>query len=221
MPRHSERIPPARSRNVPRLAVAVAIACAAWASRPSASLLLFQPDPGTLGAIPDYPTGQIACHLPGVPVAKDVTFTVSGLEGAVESVVVAITFSPPHAFVGDLSVTLIAPGGGPSHVLFARTGATTATGFGDSSNLDGTYLFADGTLGTWWEAAAAAGNGESVPSSNYRTTAAGGAGQTDPAPPTSMNAVFNGVLPNGVWTSASPTGAGAPLVESAVAFFLW
>ena len=153
--------------------IVLALVGAFWVSRPSATVITFGADPGTLGAIPEYPPGQASCHLP-VSTPKDVTFTVTvnDLAGRVRSVLVSMTFSPAHTFVGDLTATLIAPGG-QSHVLFGRTGATTATGAGDSSDVAGPYFFHDNALafpsgGGWWQAATAAGATVALPSQRLR-----------------------------------------------------
>jgi hypothetical protein len=112
--------------------------------------------------------------------------------------------SPVHTFVGDVTATLIAPNGA-SHTIFGHTLATTATSFGDSSDLGAQYIFSDNAPtppnGGWWQAATAAGAAVIMPTGTYRTTASGGAGATNPQPPTSINAAFSGVAnPNGTWT---------------------
>ena len=95
--------------------------------------------PGTgTGAIPDGPAGcgtgsgelNVVFHAfeSGMPQRGLSDVRVTGLQIA-------------HQYVGDLTVMLIAPNGA-SRVLFGRTGATS-TGLGDSSNLFGTYSFAD------------------------------------------------------------------------------
>ncbi|MFN6964765.1 MAG: hypothetical protein ACK4S4_13500 [Pyrinomonadaceae bacterium] len=161
----------------------------------------FPANSGTLGAIPDHAgTCQTGPFTP-----KDVTFTVSGLSGTVSNVNVAMTFGGPnHTWMGDVVATLIAPNGA-SHVIFGRTGATTATAAGDSSDLGAAYTFSDNApsppSGGWWQAATAAAATAVMPTGTYRTTASGGAGATNPMPPTNMNAAFSGVTnANGTWT---------------------
>jgi subtilisin-like proprotein convertase family protein len=166
-----------------------------------APYLSFPANPASLGAIPDGPTSTPGTF--GIP--RDVTFPVTGLIRKVRSVKVTLTLSgPPHTVVGDLDVVLTSPGGVRSLVVFSRTGATTATGVGDTSDATGPYTFADSATGTgWWQAAAAAGPTTAIAPGMYRTTAAGGAGQVDPAPPTSLDATFRGLMPtqsNGTWT---------------------
>jgi len=156
--------------------------------------------PGTgVGAIPDGLTGTPPQF--GAPLV--VSFPVSGVSGNVTNVSVSITMT--HTFVGDVNVVLAAPGGLPSMVVVSRIGVTTATGFGDSSNYGGTYVFADSASGTniWTVAGGVCDNACVVLPDTYRTTGPGQAGQTNPAPVTSLNATFAGLTPaqaNGTWT---------------------
>jgi subtilisin-like proprotein convertase family protein len=167
----------------------------------SVPYLAFAANPASLGPIPDGVSNVGGSF--GSP--RDVTFTVSGITRKVLSVRVSLTLAGPfHTVVGDLDVTLISPGGVRSLVVFSRTGATTALGFGDNSDCAGPYTFADSAAGTgWWQAATAAGPTTAIPSGTYRTTAPGGAGQADPAPATSLDATFVSLMPaqaNGTWT---------------------
>ncbi len=154
--------------------------------------------PGTgVGAIADSTTNGTY----GTPLV--VNFNVSGVTQTISSVTVDVTMT--HTWIGDLDVVLAAPGGSPSIPIFSRVGATTATAAGDSSNLSGRYLFRDqSTLNIWTVATAAAcGTDCIVTPEVYRTTAPGGAGQTNPPPFTNLTATFSGLTPaqaNGVWT---------------------
>jgi len=153
------------------------------------------------GAIPDDGPSEPNCHITvGTPL--NVTFNVTGLTGSLSNV--AVSFTGTHTFVGDITSTLIAPNGA-SHILFSRTGATTSTSIGDGSDLGGTYGFSDTFTsppsGGWWQAAAAVDQTLPVAPGNYRTTQAGGAGTSSPAPATNMNPDFSTVSnPNGTWT---------------------
>lgn len=142
------------------------------------------------GAIPDGPS---PCHsATGAP--RDVTFAVAGLSGNVIGVSLELTGT--HPFLGDLRVILISPGGTQADI-FNRTGATTPTAFGDSSNLGGPYVFDDFQTGNWWTAATAVDLNTAVPAGGYRSSAGGS------ATPTSLNPVFSGLTPaqaNGTWT---------------------
>jgi hypothetical protein len=167
--------------------------------------------PGTgVGAIPD---GGSGCG-PSPGAARDVTFTAAGLSGSPTAVDINMTFgSPVHTFIGDVSAILIAPNGA-SHTVFARTGATTATAFGGSSDLGATYNFSDTApappSGGWWQEETVRGAAEIMTAGTYRTTASGGAGATNPQPPTSINAAFAAVPnANGTWTLRLTDGCGA------------
>ena len=152
----------------------------------------FSANAGTLGAIPDG-TSLTPCSS---VTPRNVTFTASGLSGAPSNVEVSITAgSPVHTFVGDLIATLIAPNGA-SHVVFGRTGATSAGSFGSGSDFAGPYNFRDSAAGTnWWTAAATT----PIPSGDYRSTLPGPT--TTPAATTLITPDFSGVSnPNGTWT---------------------
>jgi len=130
--------------------------------------------------------------------ARDVTFDVTGLAGTIDSV--SIEFSANHTFIGDLRVTLISPIG-VSHLLFSRTGATTASSFGFSSDLDAanTYQFSDSASVNWWQHVQDAFVAGVIPSVSARTTGEGGQGVANPAPLTSLNDTFASTPPNGTW----------------------
>jgi hypothetical protein len=160
---------------------------------------VFAAVPASLGAIPD---GTALSPLPSYGAARDVLFNVSGMSGTVQGVSVDFTSGgPAHTFRGDLEVTLIGPGGAPSHLLFSRTGATTATSFGSGSDLSGPYTFTDTAAGTHWWAVAST---PTTPGS-YRTVGPGPSA-SNPAF-TSLNTTFAGILPNGQWTLRFRDGA--------------
>jgi subtilisin-like proprotein convertase family protein len=95
-------------------------------------------------------------------------------------------------------------------VIYASTGATTPTSFGDSSDLTGPYSFKDSAAGVnWWQAAATALAGEPIPPGDYRTTAAGPQATANNSPATNMTAAFASVAnPNGTWTLRFTDNAG-------------
>jgi subtilisin-like proprotein convertase family protein len=153
--------------------------------------------PGTgFGAIAD---GGVGC-APSAGAPRDVTFAVTGM-GAVAPADVRVTgLSLTHSYVGDLTVTLIAPNG-TQQPLFGRTGALVAAGFGDSSNLAGPYDFADDAAGGWWASATAVNDTTPVAAGAYRTTQVGGAGADPNGTTTELTSAFAGVThPNGTWT---------------------
>ena len=167
---------------------------------PVAPSATFNASAGSLGAIPDH-VGT--CQTAPFNSGRTVFFTASGLGPTITNVQLSMTFGAPiHPFVGDISATLIAPNG-DSHVVFARTLATTAAGFGDSSDLAGPYVFRDAAVppnGGWWQTAAIVGAGAAMTPGEYRTTNSGGAGAPNPQPATNMTASFAGVPnPNGSW----------------------
>ncbi|WP_420118764.1 hypothetical protein [Micromonospora sp.] len=146
------------------------------------------------GAIPDGGT----CGTPGSP--RDVTFDVSGVAGQTAYVVKVSDLLLTHPYAGDVTVTLIAPGGAASAVLFSRTGSISATGGGDDSDLGGPYSFTDSAQGDWWAAATAADGGSPIPSGVYRTSEPGGA----PGATGAQTYIYDDFLPvqqvNGTWT---------------------
>jgi hypothetical protein len=161
----------------------------ATAASPTA---VFAANPASLGGIPD---GPAACNAYGAN--RDVTFTVTGISGTVSNVAVNFTIAPAHTWVGDLDVRLIAPNA-VEHVIFSRTGATTATGAGFSTDAGGPYTFADTAPAspTWWGAAAT----NPIPSGSYRTSTPGevvGGGANTLMTPTF--AALGGAA-NGTWT---------------------
>ena len=155
------------------------------------------PDPiagsGT-GLVPD----GVASTPPAPGAPLTVSIPVSGLTETVSRVAVSLTLS--HAWAGDLEAVLTSPGGSRSLVLFSRIGATAAADYGSGSAFNGTYIFTDSATGpNLWTAASSS----PVAPGLYRSTAAGGAGQTNPAPVTSLDATFGGLTPaeaNGIWT---------------------
>jgi subtilisin-like proprotein convertase family protein len=149
-----------------------------------------------LGAIPD----GIASAPESYGAPRDVYFDV----GPVRTVTaLTVSFTGTHTWVGDLRVTLIAPNG-VSHLLFARTGVTTAGGYGLGSDLNGTYTFTDNAAAqNWWTGAAT----NPVPAGSYRTVVSGGAGVSNPAAVTALNPDFVATPANGRWILRFEDGA--------------
>ncbi|MEY4183337.1 MAG: hypothetical protein RLZZ217_1963, partial [Planctomycetota bacterium] len=73
--------------------------------------------------------------------------------------------------VGDVEVFLKAPDGTEATV-FSRVGATSGSGTGDSSNVNGTYWFIDGSSRSFWTAASDVGNSTVLTSADYFPSAA-------------------------------------------------
>ena len=144
---------------------------------------------GSVAATPSSLVGGIADNGTN----KNVTFPISGLNGAPSSVTVSMTFNPTHPFAGDIESILFAPNNTQA-TIFSRTGLTSGTPNGDDSDLTGPYLFFDNNSNNWWAAAASAGSGTAIPSTSYRTSDTTGAN-------TLINPVFATVAnPNGTWT---------------------
>lgn len=159
---------------------------------PDDTLLAVAADPATLGGIPDPPPG---CGTPGAP--RDILFNVPSRPQRIVDVEVSLTLT--HTWLGDLRVELLGPGGTPAFPVLGATGSTTATGCGDSSNLDGTYTFADGAAGDWWAAAAAIPGAEVVAPGAFRSSEPGGSpGSTGAA--TMMTPPFADTAVEDVWT---------------------
>lgn len=160
--------------------------------------------PGSgLGQIPDSPAGGSVCgDYSGAPL--NITFAVTGLHAPLTNVHVSFTSSGlAHSWVGDLDVTLRAPGDAAVKTIFKQTGSTTATGCGDDSDLAGPYSFFDtaGAAPTWWQAAATAGSAAPVAAGSYRATTPGGVvggGAVTPITPT-FSGLTTGQI-NGTWT---------------------
>ncbi|NNE66641.1 MAG: carboxypeptidase regulatory-like domain-containing protein [Pyrinomonadaceae bacterium] len=124
-----------------------------------------------------------------VPAGTSASIPVSGLTDQVRGVALNVTYDQPaggggHTWVGDLNVVLTEPGGN-FHTIHSRTGSSTGTGAGDSSDAQGPYTFTDGTANDWWATAVSTIGGTIAPGS-YRTHANGS------ATPTDMNPVFQG-----------------------------
>ena len=158
------------------------------------------------GGIPDS-TGGPANY--GTPL--DITFNVASVTGVITNISLSTTLT--HSYIGDLDVVLappgVTPGAAGSFVIFSRVRATTAGSFGDSSNLNGTYVFNDASSNNLWTAAAAGGGGTDITATNYRTSVAGPT--TDPAASTNFTAAFSGLTTpqiNGNWTLRIRDGAG-------------
>ena len=147
------------------------------------------------GPIPDGSTGTPPQY--GQP--RVVSFVVAGLTGPVAEVSVNVTLT--HSWAGDVDMVLSAPNGGQSFVLVSRIGVTAGGSFGSGSDYQGTYIFSDTATGpNIWTAAAAS----PIPVGTYATTLAGGIGQTNPPPMTSLNSTYGGMGAgaNGTWTLA-------------------
>lgn len=142
-------------------------------------------------AIPDATGGCGTDGTPGAQVCVD--FSVSGRTLPVTNV--SLNLDIDHTWLGDLNVTLLAPGGSPSIPIINRIGSTGATSCADGSDFGGAYTFSDGAAMNPWTDAVALDDALILPPGDYRTVDAAGNA-------TSINAVFAGLTPaqaNGTW----------------------
>jgi subtilisin-like proprotein convertase family protein len=164
---------------------------------------IFNADPPSLGAIPDTATG-CGDYVGATP--RDVTYTVSGINGTISDVRVGTTFSPAHSWRGDLWLELRSPGNTAMKTIFKQTGSTTATGCGSSNDVAGPYVFFDTATpaATWWLTA-----GTPTPAGNYKASTPGGV--TGGGADTPITPSFTGLTSgqrNGVWTLRILDGGG-------------
>lgn len=172
-----------------------------------AAIVLALPAAASAASFAATGTGAIPDNLPAGLV---MSFAVTG-SGTPASVGIGMTAT--HSWVGDLTVTLAAPGGAPAATIFARPGRVGGTGFGSANDLSGTYAFFDTHPGDFWAAAGA----NPVAPGNYFPSAAGAATLVP------INPVFAGLTPaqtNGTWTLTVVDAAGGDLgnVTSATLF---
>jgi len=122
----------------------------------------------------------------------DILFNVPGTSTEVTSVSLMIELE--QTWLGDLSATLTSPNGEAEMVIFSRVGAQIGSSFGDSSNVNGKYLF-DDRGADLWQAAVVVGNTETVPPGVYTTSTAGQPGLSSyGGRKTSMAGVFGNLI---------------------------
>jgi len=140
---------------------------------------------GTLGPL----TVRDCSSVTPPPPSRDVTFDVSGRAGTIASVVVGMTMDV--LFGGALQAELIAPNGAARHLLFPEN----YTGqFLNSQGFAGSYEFSDAAFrNVGLIHGNRAPGAPTLPPGAYRTIDAN-------LDPSSMNPVFAGRSPNGVWT---------------------
>ncbi len=131
----------------------------------------FQATPSTLGDIPDPSGGNPGARMVAIPVT---------LPPNVDIVDVRLSLTMTHSWVGDLTVELLSPFNNVPTPIFIRVGRTMNAGSGDSSDLDGTYVFHNTAPGDLWAAAAAANGTGIIPGGEYRATGAGSTGVPGP-----------------------------------------
>ncbi len=117
---------------------------------------------GLGGAIP--PSGSGGSGTP----SDNLTTSLTVVDDLAITGVSVILHDFTHTWAGDLVVTLTHVDSGASATLFERIGRVTS-GFGDSSNFSGTYMFHDAAAGDLWGAALLAANSDAIiPGGEYQ-----------------------------------------------------
>jgi len=150
---------------------------------------------GSGGAIPDNNQAGISSTIT-VPVAVGSLFEIQNLSLTISGLT--------HTWVGDLVITLTrnGPGPGPNTTvdIINRLGASSSSSFGDSSNLDGTYIFSDNTTNSLLSAAQSGGSSFVIPAGSYFAST----GPTNTTVPSGTNqsflSAFYGQRAFGEWT---------------------
>ena len=149
---------------------------------------------GTPVALPDN-------NIPGLTIN---TGAVAGTNATIDTVFVTMDWSgrsvtgaplPGHTWIGDVIATLTytpTVGAPVSLSLMNRVGAATP-GAGDSSDLSGVYIFANGGANLW-SAAAAVPDGVVIAPGTYSASGTGSGAALD------MNATFAGLGSTGTWS---------------------
>ncbi len=141
------------------------------------------------GAIPDNDPG-----------GRSINFVVNGFTGQVLSAEVELSIA--HTWVGDITATLISPGGLARLVVLGRPGVRLGNATGNSGNLSGTYLFTDFTNSNLWMALPA-DSATNVPANSFRASSVGISATQHGGCNTSFTGAFGGLTPaavNGVWS---------------------
>ncbi len=150
------------------------------------------------GAIPDNDAGGLSTVVNVSGAAAGATIT------DVEIIVDGLT----HTWVGDLIFSIQSPDGTTAD-LINRVGddSAVAGGFGDSSDLGGTYTFSDDG-GDFWGAAIAVDGATAIAPGDFAATSVG-VGTATAGTPVNLASVFNSATANGNWTFfISDNGAG-------------
>jgi len=132
------------------------------------------------GNIPDNTAGGYTSvvTITDSEVITDAKFSVEGLS---------------HSWVGDLIITIAHSTSGKSATLMHRVGTTAnPNSVGDSSDMNGTYMFQNGNGSIWTEAA----NGDTDYDVTAGTYEASGVNEAV----VDLNSIFGGELTNGDWT---------------------
>ena len=171
-----------------------------------------------VGPIADPAAAPNCDNLTAAPL--NMPIAVTGITAALTDL--SVSLSVTHTWRADLVVTLIAPGGSPSFLLFGNVGSTTAGGCGNGNDLAGAYVWVDpavaGSTNFWSNTA-----NPSTPGT-YFTVPRGTAGVTSPPAGTAFRAAFTSLTSaqiNGSWTlRVQDTGVGDTGAVSAASLTL-
>jgi len=151
-------------------------------------------------AIPDNNTGGTTSvvTITQNEIIQDAKFTIEGIN---------------HSWIGDLIIEVEHSTSGKTAMLMNRVGNSITQLTGDSSDVNGTYMFQDGNT-SLWSAAAIPNDTEFVPVGTYDASGFGEA-------VVSLNSIFAGETTEGDWTftiaDANATQAGT-YVQTSVQF---
>lgn len=102
--------------------------------------------------------------------------TISTVPGLV-SVSAIVVRGATHTWIGDVTMSVTHVNSSTTYNLFVRPGYL-GSGFGDSSDLGGDYMFVASGGGDIWAAAAAAGSAAPVPPGTYNASSGGSGAAT-------------------------------------------
>ncbi|MBK8467480.1 MAG: choice-of-anchor J domain-containing protein [Chloracidobacterium sp.] len=143
--------------------------------------------------IPDnLPAGvDVVIPVTGLGTVADLNFTFDGTQ---EATVPSTTAGVPHSWVGDVKVTIIAPGGQGSVVAFDRPGVPASTFGCSNNNIAQLTLDDDGGFPTIENSCDGAGSAAAFPIGNFS--------------PNNPLSAFDGINPNGDWVINFSDGGG-------------
>lgn len=167
---------------------------------PAAQATFFSFGGTNVGLIPD-----------GDPNGRTISFAVSGITVPIASVRVVVGINHPYA--GDLTATLIAPGGVARLVLFGRPGAGLTDQFGDGTDLNGVYTFTDTGFPDLIPRLLSLNDSQVLASDSFKPVSRNAPLRSNNGGcPTSLRGVFGGLPPsavNGTWTLVVSDSAAA------------
>ncbi len=187
---------PVYNQNGPAQAIKTRCSCLADPQMTSAASNAVTTEPGSCATCPVYasaPNLNLAIpDLNPTGVSSTINVATSGTISQLNCVTVNLT----HTFTGDLTATLTHVSSGTSVQLFRRVNAIQS-GFGEDSNLDGSYTFC-ATGASFATAGNGGGTDYIIPPGIYAQSSANN-GQTNPPQNTNTYANFVGLELSGDW----------------------